>query len=186
MGHRGNDLLLPRFATRRLQQRQQPLPFSLSSLYTVSLSIIATTIIIQPTLIISIKFALGHIYTNMTFGLFTNIALVGSLKHICIYVPSIRGEVLTRPTTSGSSHFPSGGTCFLTNSPFTPAWDVVLVRSASDMHPDCRVSVLWSAYLTRSRSCGSSSVRTLDLLLAPGSSDTYVGCASSWNGTLRS
>ena len=64
--------------------------------------------------IIYIKFSLGHIYTNMTFRLFTNIASVNSLEHICIYVPSIRGEVLTRPTTSGSSHFPSGGTCFLT------------------------------------------------------------------------
>ena len=29
MGHRGSDLLLLRFATRRLQQRQQPLPLSL-------------------------------------------------------------------------------------------------------------------------------------------------------------
>ena len=52
----------------------------------------------------------------MTFGLFTNIALVGSLEHIYIYVPSIRGEVLTEPATSGSSHFPSGGTCFLTGA----------------------------------------------------------------------
>ena len=66
------------------------------SLYTVTLYIII------------IKFSLGHIYTNMTFGLFTNIAPVDSLEHICIYVPSIR------PATSGSSHFPSGGTCFLT------------------------------------------------------------------------
>ena len=121
----------------------------------------------------------------MTFGLFTNIAPVGSKEHIYIYVPFIHGEVLTGPATSDSSHFPFGGTCFLTNSPFTPAWDVVLVRSASDMNLACRVSVLWSAYLTHSRSCGSSSVRTLDLLLAPGSSHTYAGCASSWNGTLR-
>ena len=178
MGHRGNDLLLPCFATRRLQQRQRPLPLS----HTLFLSVHIYALHQQ----LPIKFALGHIYTNMTFGLFTNIAPVGSLEHIYIYVPSIRGEVLTGPATSGSSHFPSGGTCFLTNSPFTPAWDVVLVRSASDMHPACRVSVLWSAYLTRSRPCGSSSVRTLDLLLAPGSSDTYAGCASSWNGTLRS
>ena len=60
------------------------------------------------------KFTLGHIYTNMTFGLFTNMAPVGSLEHIYIYVPSIRGEVLTGHAPSGSSHFPSGGTCFLT------------------------------------------------------------------------
>ena len=50
----------------------------------------------------------------MTFGLFTNIAQVGSLEHIYIYVPSICGEVLTGPATYGSSNFPSGGTCFLT------------------------------------------------------------------------
>ena len=63
----------------------------------------------------TIKFALGYIYTNMTFGLFTNVAPVGSQEYIYIYVPSIRGEVLTGPATSSSSHFPSGGTCFLTN-----------------------------------------------------------------------
>ena len=105
MGHRGNDLLLPCFATRRLQYRQRPLPLSLTkSLYIVTLyNIIYTN-----------KFALSHIYPNMTFGLFTNIALVGSKEHIYIYVPSIRGEVLTGPATSGSSHFTSGGTCFLT------------------------------------------------------------------------
>ena len=61
-------------------------------------------------------FSLGHIYTNMTFGLFTNIAPVGSQEHIYIYVASIHGEVLTGPATSGSSHFPSGGTCFLTQT----------------------------------------------------------------------
>ena len=62
----------------------------------------------------TIQFALGRIYTNMNFKLFTNIALVGSLEHIYIYVPSIRGEVLTGSATSSSSHFPYGGTCFLT------------------------------------------------------------------------
>ena len=39
-------------------------------------------------IIIAIESTLGHIYTNMTFGLFTNIAPVGSLEHIYIYVPS--------------------------------------------------------------------------------------------------
>ena len=62
------------------------------------------------------KFYLSHIYTNMMFGLFTNIAPMGSQEHIYIYVPSIEGEVLTGPATFGSSHFPSGGTCFLTRS----------------------------------------------------------------------
>ena len=69
-----------------------------------------------------VKFAVGHIYTNMTFGLFTNIALVGSQEHIYIYVPSIRGEVLTGPATSGSSHFSFGGTCFPTSSWRSRPW----------------------------------------------------------------
>ena len=37
-----------------------------------------------------IKFALGHIYTNMTFGLYTNIAQVGlsgTYLHICPFHP---------------------------------------------------------------------------------------------------
>ena len=66
----------------------------------------------------------------MTFGLFTNIALVGSPEHIYMYVPSIRGEVLTGPATSSSSHFPSGGTCFLTKTwILTPC--LTLTRSIS-------------------------------------------------------
>ena len=88
--------------------------------------------------------------------------------------------------SSGSPKLPSGGTCFPTNSPFTPAWDFALIRSASSMLPACRVSVPWSACLTHSQSCGSSSARTLVLLLAPGSSDTCTGYASSWSGTPRS
>ena len=74
--------------------------------------------------------------------------------------------------SAGSLYLPSGGTCFPTNSPFTPAWDVAPIRSASDTLPACRVSKPWSACLTRSRSCGSSSARTLVPLLAPGSNDT--------------
>ena len=61
------------------------------------------------------------------------------------------------------------GHVFPTNSPVTPAWDVAPIRSASDTLPACRVSTPWSACLNRSRSCGSSSARTLVLLLAPGS-----------------
>ena len=36
------------------------------------------------------SFALSHIYTHMTFGLFTHIAPGGSLEHIHICVPSSR------------------------------------------------------------------------------------------------
>ena len=93
-------------------QRQRPFPLTLSlshSLYT-QLRSTSTYIIQQHTT----KIALGHIYTNMTFGLFTKVASMGSQEHIYIYVPSIGGEVLTGPATSGSSHFPSGGTCFPT------------------------------------------------------------------------
>ena len=61
------------------------------------------------------KFALSHIYTNMTFGLFTHIAPGLSLEHIHICVPSNRsGRLLPGLQSSGSSHFPSGGTCFPT------------------------------------------------------------------------
>ena len=83
MGHRDNDLLLPCFATRRLEQRQRPLPLSLS-LCTLLRS--TSTLYIQPTN----KISLGHIYTNMTFGLFTNVAPVGSMEtylHICPFHP---------------------------------------------------------------------------------------------------
>ena len=126
MGHRGNDFLVPWFATRRLQQRQRPLPLShsLSSLYTQLRSKLyhANNYSVCSYTHSYVKFAVGHIYTNMTFGLFTNIALVGSQEHIYIYVPSIRGEVLTGPATSGSSHFPFGGTCFPTSSWRSRPW----------------------------------------------------------------
>ena len=113
VGHRGNDLLLPHFTTRWLQQRQRPLPLSLSStLYIVTLRVISHQLY---TPYIHNKFSLSPIYTNMTFGLFKNIAPLGSEEHIYIYAPSIRGEVLTGPATSSSSQFPSGGTCFLTD-----------------------------------------------------------------------
>ena len=88
----------------------------------------------------------SHIYTYMTFGLFTYLSF-----------PIGRDGSEPDLRSSGSLYLPSGGTCFPTNSPFTPAWDVALVRSASGMLPACRVSVPWSTCLTRSRSCGSSS-----------------------------
>ena len=178
-------------------------------------------------------FALGHIYTNMTLGLFTDIAPMGSQKHIYIYVPSsgerfspgLQHPVLTGSSLPGTRHpvitgssivgystssshrvfccrvlhirfspglplpglrIPSGGTEILTNSPFTPAWDASSIRSASGMRLACRASAAWSAYPTRSPPCGSSSTRTLGLLLAPESSGTSTGCAFSWNDTPRS
>ena len=66
-------------------------------------------------------FALGHIYANMSFEVFTNVAPMGALEHIYIYVPS-SGEGFSSglhyPVLTGSSspgtHIPSGGTEFLT------------------------------------------------------------------------
>ena len=97
-----------------------------------------------------------------------------------------RGRFCSEPVLYFLHPVPSGGTCFPTNSPFTPAWDVAPIRSASDTLPACRVSTPWSTCLTRSRSCGSSSARTLVLLLAPGSNDTSARYASSWSGRPRS
>ena len=99
------------FANRRLQQRQRPLSLSLSRCTQLR----SLTNIRNTTLQHSIKFALSHIYTNMTFGLFTHIAPGGSLEHIHICVPSSRsGRLPPGLQSSGSSHVPSGGTCFPT------------------------------------------------------------------------
>ena len=66
------------------------------------------------------KFALSHIYTHMTFELFTHIAPGGSLEHIHICLPSSRLERLPPGLqSSGSSYFPSGGTCFPTKTSIT-------------------------------------------------------------------
>ena len=114
MEHRDNDLLLPFFTNRRLQQRQQPLSISHTlSIHSYALYINIHNYSIQQHF--SNKFALSHIYTNMTFGLFTHIAPGGSLEHIHICVPSSRsGRLPPGLQSSGSSHVPSGGTCFPT------------------------------------------------------------------------
>ena len=58
------------------------------------------------------KLALSHIYTHMTFGLFTHIAPGGYIEHIHISVPYNRsGRLPPGLQSSGSSHIPSGGTC---------------------------------------------------------------------------
>ena len=57
-------------------------------------------------------FALSHIYTHMTFGLFTHMAPRGSLEHIHICVPSN----LSGRSPPGLLSFPSGGNCFPTES----------------------------------------------------------------------
>ena len=82
--------------------------FSLSlshSLYTVT----HTMNIRNSTTTIYNKFALSHIYTHMTFGLFTNIDPGGSLERIHICVPSSRsGEVTTGPSIIRFSSHPEG------------------------------------------------------------------------------
>ena len=105
MGHTDNDLLLPFFTTSGYN-RGNDLFLSLSlSLYKVTLYIN----------LLHTKLALSHIYTHMTFGLFTHIAPRGSLEHIHICIPSNRsGRLPPGLQSSGSSHFPFGGTCFST------------------------------------------------------------------------
>ena len=63
---------------------------------------------------INYKFSLSHIYTNMTFGLFTHLApgLFRTYSHECPFRPV--GEDTPGLQTSGSSQVPSGGTCFPT------------------------------------------------------------------------
>ena len=98
--NRGNDLFLS---------------ISLSlSLYTTTMYInIRNTSSLQHTHFYRV--ALSHIDTNMTFGLFTHIAPGGCLEHIHICVPSSRSGRLPPGLQSfGSSHVPSGGTCFPT------------------------------------------------------------------------
>ena len=62
------------------------------------------------------KLARSHIYTHMTFRLFTHIALGAlSLEHIHLSVPSCRtGRLPPGLQSSGSDHVPSGWTCFPT------------------------------------------------------------------------
>ena len=100
--HRGNDLSDPFFATRRLQWRQRPLSLSLSPslcLYRVTLYTHTTTKVFNNLFV----FALSHIYTHMTFGLFTHMAPRGSLGHIYIWVPSNRSSGLPPGLRSSGS-----------------------------------------------------------------------------------
>ena len=96
--HRGNDLLHPFFATRRLQWRQRSL--------SLSLSLYSYTHVVQLTMMFHTHnyFALSHIYTHMTFGLFTHMAPIGSLEHNHVCVPSNRsGRSPPGLRSSGSS-----------------------------------------------------------------------------------
>ena len=127
--------------------------------------------------------ALSHIYTYMNLGLFTNITSIGLFKtylQICL-ISSDSHRVLFI-----HHQIPSGRTNLPTISPFTPAWDVLSARSAFGTRPACRLSGPWSTCPTHSPLCGSSSTRTIDLLLSPGSSGTSAGYVSSGNGRPRS
>ena len=99
--------------TRWLQLRQRPHSLSLSlSQYTRAIQLLLTKVQ-QLTIML---FALCHIYTHMTFGLFTHMALKGSRENIFTYVPLLIGRtnhhrVFGHPVLS---NFPPGGTCFPT------------------------------------------------------------------------
>ena len=124
--HKGNDLVLTLFAWRRLQQRIT-LCLSLSLTLSLSLSLsLCVTLCIAVTQNNSIHhhtlFALGYIYTNMTFGLFTNIVtnrLTETYFHLC-RLHLVRGSqwacvIRFSPGLSlPGTHIPSGGTEILT------------------------------------------------------------------------
>ena len=84
----GNNLELTIFATGGGNtQRQRPLRLSLS----LSLSRLLSSLSLSGKQKMSNNtklFALSHIYTHMTFGLFTNIASRALGKHIHKYVPA--------------------------------------------------------------------------------------------------
>ena len=99
---------------------------SLSLCHTLSLYTVTHTLYNQQCSTTLNCFALSHIYTHVTFRLFTHMAPRGSLEHIHVCIPSKTGRedhhrVLDHPVLL---NFPSWGTRFPTNSPFTPAWDV--------------------------------------------------------------
>ena len=109
------------------------------SVHCCALAIIATTIMIIQ---LYNKFALSHIYTNMTFRLFTNIAPMGSQEtylQICLF---IRWALLTRPAPSGSCRIhiflpvltgpSSSGSCRPTSS---DSCQVLFIRFS---HRSCR------------------------------------------------
>ena len=82
--------------------------------------------------------------------------------------------------------FPSGGTSFPTNSPFTPTWDVLPFWSISGTHQVSLSATPWSACLIRSPLCECLSEQSLYLLPSPRSNDIFFGCAWSWSGRPRS
>ena len=78
--------------------------------------------------------------------------------------------------------FPSGGTCFLTNSPFTPAWDTTPVRPSVGTRLVSRLAAPSSTCPIHFRPCGSSPQQTPFLLPALGANGTSSGCVWSSNG----
>ena len=98
--HKGNDLSHFYFATRRLQWKQRPLSLSHALSLCTQLHTHCTTTNVQQLLTV---FALSHIYTQMTFGLFTHMAPRGSLGHIYICVPFNRSKGLPSGLRSSGS-----------------------------------------------------------------------------------
>ena len=110
----------------------------------------------------------SYIYIYINLGLFMNMHLIGTSKtylQICLgfwFTPNPSRYVLihmiqipdtfripfglvpsfdlSEPARPFLIRIPSGGIGFSTNSPFTPAWDVLSIRSASCMHRACQLT----------------------------------------------
>ena len=105
--HRGNYLLHPFLATRQLQWRQRPLSLSHSLTLTLSLYTHARQLLTTKMQQQHFMFALSHIYTHMTFGLFAHMAPRCPQEHIYICVPSNRlGGTSPGLRSSGSPKLP--------------------------------------------------------------------------------
>ena len=150
---------------QRKTQRQQPLVFFFTTRgdgYTME----ATTSLTH-SLSLSLLHAMynqlynynNNVIENMCPESYLYIYEFSAYLHLC---PSNRSE----PIGAGSLHLPSGGTCFPTNSPFTPAWYIVPIRSASSLSGvstlvsmSAPFSVVWIFVSTNSRSSTLSRIQ---------------------------
>ena len=129
---------------RRLQQRHRPLSLSLS-LCTLLRALSSSCTNKENDNNSYYKFALSHIYTNMTFQLFTNIAPMDSQKHIYEYVPSSGGHspsglhypALARHTSSGSHRVYR---CRVLHIQFRPRPSLLISTVLLTSHPEGPVS----------------------------------------------